>query len=387
MKKQKIIPLNGKNMRNMRREGASIHTLFRGQPTAIFDEKKGIKKLQTNLTGIACKYLGLVSSSTNDSLAQIYYEVCQRIVARLPENTFDAVEVLTTRTTADTDQPMLNIDDFAELKTHTTFKKARKTAHPAVERYFYEEDEDVEIEATAKDKPESLIKRPEFSPDEIARLTPVTTKKAARLLQEIEGNLAGQLRYRIELFNVKPCIAFTPEMQEARHIFEDCSELKEAERVKIIFALANIVQSQGPVEIVPNAYGRPTIRCTQNVDPSLAEKLNVDHLFTKAVDHFLKQYGIFERKSGHIKISIPGRIIFQNGIFLVGFFQYSANEDSLSVFHRCFVEYNNNIEGEHISDTLRLALCDYLKDPRTTKPEYAETISHLEKILKGKSKK
>ena len=78
--------------------------------------------------------------------------------------------------------------------------------------------------------------------------------------------------------------------------------------------------------------------------------------------------------------------MYKDGTFTVGFFQYSFIKESWTLIHRCFVGYDSNIDGEYVSDTLRLALCDFLKDQRIYRPEYAEIIHSLERILKRKEK-
>ena len=211
-------------------------------------------------------------------------------------------------------------------------------------------------------------------------------KKEPRLVQELQGLLAGNEPYTIELFRARNYVEITQSMRDAFTEFQKCTGFEEALRVKGVFVLADLLRSKGLVKVVRNVYGRPTIVCTEkDISPELVEKLNIDHLFTKDVDRYLQTFGIVNRCGNSIQISIPGRITFKDNTFAVGFFQYSLIKDAKNAWiliHRCFASYNASLDGEYISNELRQSLLDFLKFHQADREEYKGIISELERILR-----
>ena len=185
------------------------------------------------------------------------------------------------------------------MKTVTNMKMAMK------------KNEECEQVTTLVPPYESTIKTPEtFTPEEIQQLI-LVAKKPRQLLYEIYGNLASKERYTIELFNAKRLTKITDTMREAHKEFQNCMYFRQAERVKILFAILENMCSQSQAKIKRNSYGMPTMDNTNTaIDSSVIEKLNINHLFTQAVDRYLHICGIIESRGNLIQVSIPGRILF-----------------------------------------------------------------------------
>ena len=114
---------------------------------------------------------------------------------------------------------------------------------------------------------------------------------------------------------------------------------------------------------------------------SVIDRLNINHLFTRAVDRYLHACGIVESKGDLIQVSIPGKITFADGSSIIGFFQYSFIKQNWTLIHRCFVNYDANRGADYISPVLRKALLDFLNTKRI-KADTTKIIIDLENIVK-----
>ncbi|MBA3953810.1 hypothetical protein H0X48_00615 [Candidatus Dependentiae bacterium] len=113
---------------------------------------------------------------------------------------------------------------------------------------------------------------------------------------------------------------------------------------------------------------------TMQLHESIAQKLDMHHLFSKTVDAYALAYGIFESVDDdkHIQLSVPGVFSFDNGSSRVGFFQYAFNKKTHLCYHRCFRNY---YQTAYISPYLRSCLTNFLDMHKQTLPKHLQSIS------------
>ena len=176
-------------------------------------------------------------------------------------------------------------------------KRSLKKAEQEPESFFIESDEEehdeVEVVTALIPPYQQSTQAPDtFTPQEIQQLIPAVTKKQKTLVHEIRGSLAGKEMYTIELFNAKSLVQRITEMGEAHKAFHDCASFTEADRVKVLFALTDQIRSQNQVKIKRDAYGLPALEYNDAaIDSSVIDRLNINHLFTRAVDRYLHACG------------------------------------------------------------------------------------------------
>ena len=248
----------------------------------IFDEKEILVKLQINNDRTTKPELKLhPSNDFKEGLGELYYEMYEIILKRLDCASLDCLDVLTKD---HEQQPIVSGDFLGEFNGPIVRKKRYQTKS---DNFFYKEEpseEETETENHTVAEKEITqvtdIQQSCFTKEDLKQLTLVTVKKPLRLVQEIEGCLAGQERYRIELFNIRNCISFTPELRNAHTIFQECAGFTEGIRVKIIFAIADLLASEGNVEIEFNNFGRRALKYRGNdLDSSLVKKIARSSLY------------------------------------------------------------------------------------------------------------
>lgn len=373
----------------------------------LFDSENYIKKLQESATTGLNTHFGLAADTKRTALAQLYYELVERIVQRLPAGQTNFTDSLVIQQKDDRDLQEV----LAQLGETTKEALNKKNKHKVTKAPSKPSTADVSDECLSEsddeEAPMPLITREdehpaeEYPADEYPALSkideivtnagkvsvPVIPKRTPIVVKEISGNLIGKEDYRIQLFNARKLISFDKSMEEAHDTFQKCKNFRDDFRVKIIFTLADFLKTQKSTLIIRNAYGRLALQCSDTtIDPSYIEKLNIDHLFSREADRHLKSFGIIESKGDRITVSIPGKIMMSDGSFFVGFFQYSFVKDSLNKYswlliHRCFVNHNANIDGSYVSKVLRQALLDFLKMHIHDNSDYTKIIQDLERLI------
>ena len=352
----------------------------------IFDEKRAIKKLQDKFAALINKQLHLAQNTPAQSLSHLYYDLLQKILKCIPGEGIDLTSILKNQAAqnqmAQNDSASL-AGLFKEFGIIIESKSDKKTGTEDI--FFSDEDDEQRQEepATPLIPPhEQAAKVAEtFTAQEIQTLN-LVGKKQRPHIHEIKAILGGLIPYTIELFNAKSLVQRTTEMCEAHKAFHDCAFFTEADRVKVLFALTDQIRSQNQVKIKRDAYGLPSLEYNDGtIDSSVIDRLNINHLFTRAVDRYLHACGIVESKGDLVQVSIPGKITFADGSSVIGFFQYSFIKQNWTLIHRCFVNYDANIGKEHISTPLRQALLDFLKKDTISSEKYNKIIRALEKIV------
>ncbi len=221
-------------------------------------------------------------------------------------------------------------------------------------------------------------------PEEAAApFTAVSKKRPYCPIKYMQSFFAARIPYALTLFNVRKNFQSTPETTAAQERWKNCSEIKEGYQIKMLFALLAATEQKSHQNLIAFSDDRSCIlKCTlTGVDSSLLDRLDVHHLFTRQVDSLLFSCGIAEKIRDLIQVSIAGTISI-NGKTKVGFFQYTFIPSDWKCIHRCFKEYNQNLDESYISRPLRKALCEFLKEHMADNGEYTAIINDLERLTK-----
>ena len=366
---------------------ASYKKLLEITDSPMLDEKGLIKQMQDIIAKHVRTELKLHDDTSIASLARWYHELVKMIMQRLDQKgPISFTNALVVPDVTDTRDINALLADLGETQKQDS-TSSLPYEYVSSEESSSEEDEDTNLQppSPATVAPDTRLLPPApgtFAPEDLKDLKLVNRKKTTRLTREIRGQFANNESYLITLFKVKNDTVLPAEHMQALAAFKQYSGMTDAFRIKAVFALAELLTSQDNALVIRDAYGFPALTAANGgIESPLLEKLNLSHLFTRAVDNHLLSYGIFETIDKLIQISIPGQITLKDGTAIVGFFQYSCIKDSWVLIHRCFARYDASIGNQNVSQTLRKALLDYLKTHSASTGIYKSIISDLEKIV------
>jgi hypothetical protein len=346
------------------------------QDDAIFDASERLKgRQEAHIQRI--KHCLELADTPHSAYSGLYYELYHSILRRLAIVTLDFYAILKAANFEQKERsPSDDLRAIAQL-----LKELGEPEH---------EDEESDSEAeneVGKDK-QFIGKQPlDRSSDTIERneqpeiITPALPKKSRPVMYKKEAFFAGK-PYLITLFQAKKKKYFkTDDDSERVHReFQSTDTFKLTPRLKTLFAQEASALEEGTFVADRDSYGRLIMRIAGELNPSIAEKLDIDHLFSTFVDDKRKSCGIIEKEGDLIRVSVPGTLE-ENGIISVGFFQFVYTQTWVCV-HRCFVRYDaHRNDHKYVSLQLRRALYYFLKDHLNDDARFTSVIRDLAKIL------
>lgn len=320
---------NGYLKELIEKAGRSSYTELQNNNSILFDKNGMLKDLQSIQGQLINKRSGLKKETQVFTLAQWYYELLTMVVQRLPENqrSFNHIFEAVTAQQKEEKTDNRNINMLLIALGETPIMKGEKRKK-LIEDYAEEFIEDETLEQTDKpEMPVALIPEPAaysssqstIQPEIDSSFVPVTTK----IKQWVE--FFGDEPYTITLFNVREFITYDNELRKAYALFKTCPQLKNAQRVEVLFAAADSLLAAQEAKIANNKYGHLCLTTASTAfDPSIIEKLTIDHLFSRKVEGYLKSYGVAQQINSLIQITIPGEIKDNAGNTFLVFFQLSC---------------------------------------------------------------
>ncbi len=363
---------------------------FFTQQASPFDPRGQLEQQQLSLANTIAKHLSLESKAVGstleahsllENLRLVYHDLYCALLQRLNTEKLDIIAILKTTIAAQNPEP-----DLSELiGSDTSSTSLRKVfAHRKIKREIRAQKEKQKtppIAAASSSAAASVaanIVLPHLVEDhgDTTPFTPVEHKPFVPFTV-IRSYFAG-LPYEITLFKVKKHLVIDDGLKKALSHFKQCIDFEESQRIKLLFAL---YQSQINNSVREDAHHGLLLQNTaQHIDPSIAEKIDLHHLFTRQIDPFIFSYGIAELKEDTCQVSLPCAITLANGTLRIGFLQYTFIGDSWMLIHRSFKEYDQDKGHKHISKPLRRALLGFLKENMSNDQSYKEIIAKLEKL-------
>ena len=299
--------------------------------------------------------------TTAHTFYRIYQEIARHILHKLGKKTQDAYYAL-------------HIDKLPETRSLESLLLALK--------YIPDEKEENSCDDEIEERQELQEEPAQQEGESIKKtaLLPLQTKNQQQIFLKkpklvkpyvIYQSSFGTTPYFVTLFRAQHYVS-NPDIK-AQSAWRSCNSFREALRIKTLFALEGTASEQRSGEDANILLG-----CPQNaVDATLIDKIDLHHLFCRAVDHSCYFLGIAETIENLIQISIPGSITLASGETSIGFFQYSfIPTDQWILVHRCFKNYKKQ---SYISDRLRQTLLAYLKAQPVN--YFNDAIKTLEKMM------
>jgi hypothetical protein len=361
-----------------------------------FDDKEILKGTQKVLADIIKhkNVLSLLDDTENSALCRYYNELLRLIHDRLNQYTLNYEKLLTIEYEQESNQDVIALLTTFELNpTHILSGRQSKHATPHTNNLYHNSG------VSNSNEPQIFNQHFELEPPPIAidhdTLADVTELDNFILVQkrnhtipltrDIDDYFAGKEYYHIKLYNVRSYLLAPPSYQEALSEWKNCSSFKKAYRIKALSALADYGQSQDGVKVLSNQYDCPALdfsaHSITDYDSTLLEKLDLHHLFSRSVDYALTLFGMPELLDNNtLQVSIPGEIIYKDSTRHIGFFQYTFDINNKVCYHRCFKDYNQNLDGKYISKNLRSALYSFLKEYMANNLTYKPILQELERL-------
>ncbi|MBA3751262.1 hypothetical protein H0X06_00460 [Candidatus Dependentiae bacterium] len=348
----------------------SVHesyTDLKAKESIIFDQKGQCAALQKTAFNNLKKALNLSPTTKDISLIFLYNELIECINKRVGLSVDHIEDIL-----AVTRQPedITKILQFNDYKKNPFIPRKKKNEFPQQKIQTSRKEIIEEGTKTIYTNLESCSLIPTLSShNEIGFKLP--QKKLKKNLCTFKSFFAGR-PYSICLFKARNYVPY--DLHEVQDLWKSHPWTGEAYRIKVLFALAESLQSKDHAWTVSASSGLPRIECNdENYHESIRKKLDLNHLFSRAVDAYLESYGIAEKIDNLIQISIPGQITDDEGLRKVGFFQFSFTDTTRVCIHRCFKNYD---ASKYISLSLRKILYEFLINSSTCE-EYKQVIENL----------